>query len=99
MPEPIYEEAGGSFVTVFHDSRQDQGIQKSSEESSEKGSEKSSEKVVSAIKKNSTISAQELAKMLGISSRAVEKHLSILKEKGVIKRLGPDKGGHWEVSD
>jgi ATP-dependent DNA helicase RecG len=61
------------------------------------GSEKSSEKIISAIKKNPNISAQEIAKMLGISSRAVEKNLSKLKEKGVIKRIGPDKGGHWDV--
>ncbi len=49
------------------------------------------------IKKNSAVSAQELAGMLGITSRAVEKHLSKLKEKGIIKRIGPDKGGHWEA--
>jgi len=49
------------------------------------------------IKKNNTISAQYLADMLGITSRAVEKHLSMLKEKGIIKRIGPDKGGHWEL--
>ncbi len=26
-----------------------------------------------------------------------EYHLSKLKEKGVLKRIGQDKGGHWEV--
>ena len=69
----------------------------SSGKSSEKGSEKSSEKIIRAIKRNPTVSAQELAGMIGITSRAVEKHLSKLKEKGVISRMGPDKGGHWEV--
>lgn len=99
LPEPTYEEAGGSFVTVFHNPKPEQGVQKGSEKSSEIGSEKSSEKIITAIKANPTISAQELAQMLGITSRAVEKHLSKLKEKGVIKRIGPDKGGHWKVYD
>ena len=64
---------------------------------SEKSSEKSSEKIIRTIKQNPAVSAQELADMLGITSRAVEKHLSKLKENGVIKRIGPDKGGHWEI--
>ncbi|MCU0666939.1 MAG: hypothetical protein MUF05_07590 [Candidatus Omnitrophica bacterium] len=38
-----------------------------------------------------------MADIVGLSSRAVEKHLSKLKEKGVLRRIGPDKGGHWEV--
>ncbi len=66
-------------------------------EGSEKSSEKSSEKIIGEIKKNPSVSAQELSKTLGITSRAVEKHLSRLKEKGIIKRIGPDKGGHWEI--
>ena len=95
LPEPTYEEAGGGFVTVFHNSKPEQVIQKGSE----RGSETSSERVISEIRENPSISAQELAQMLGITSRAVEKHLSRLKEKGIIKRIGPDFGGHWKVTD
>ncbi len=29
--------------------------------------------------------------------RTVTKHIKNLREQGVIKRVGPDKGGHWEV--
>lgn len=93
LPEPTYEEAGGSFVTVFHNLKPGQGIKKGSETSSET----SSERVISEIRRSPNISAQELAQILGITSRAVEKHLSRLKEKGVIKRIGPDFGGHWEA--
>ena len=97
LPEPAYEEAGASFVAIFHNPNPEKAAQTSSEKSSEKGSEKSSEKIISIITKNPAISAQELAKILDLSSRAVEKHLSKLKEKGVMKRIGPDKGGHWEL--
>ncbi len=34
---------------------------------------------------------------LGLSSRAVEKRIKLLREHDVIRRVGPDKGGHWEV--
>ena len=41
---------------------------------------------------------RKLAKKLGINASAVQKHLDALKVKSVIKRVGPDKGGHWEIS-
>lgn len=63
----------------------------------EKSSEKGSEKIIRVIMENPAVSAQELAKMLDLSSRAIEKHLSKLKAKGVLRRIGPDKGGHWEI--
>jgi len=32
-----------------------------------------------------------------VSSRAVEKRIKTLRENGVIRRIGGDKGGYWEV--
>ena len=32
-----------------------------------------------------------------ISQRKIKENISKLKDKGLIKRIGPDKGGHWEV--
>jgi predicted HTH transcriptional regulator len=49
------------------------------------------------LAENNTASAREAAAALGISRRAVGKHLAALKAKGLLKRIGPDKGGHWEV--
>jgi ATP-dependent DNA helicase RecG len=34
---------------------------------------------------------------LGRKTRAVEKDLKTLQKEGKIKRIGPDKGGYWEV--
>jgi ATP-dependent DNA helicase RecG len=38
-----------------------------------------------------------LAKALEISTRAVEKQIVRLRKEGRLRRIGPDKGGHWEV--
>jgi len=38
-----------------------------------------------------------LAKNLSITDRAIKKQIEKLKAEGRIRRIGPDKGGHWEV--
>ena len=58
---------------------------------------KSREKIVALLAENSKLSAVSLAERIGISAKAVEKHLSNLKADGILKRIGPDKGGHWEI--
>ena len=41
--------------------------------------------------------AKSLAEAIGITAKGVEKQLAKLKAQGVIRRIGPDKGGIWEV--
>ena len=65
--------------------------------SSQKGSQKSSQKIIEMIKQNSEITTQEMADNLGITRRAVAKSIAKLQEQGVVRRVGADKGGHWEV--
>ncbi len=63
----------------------------------EKSVEKSVEKIVNLIKKDSNITQKKLSEKIGLSRRGVEKNIKILKDKKIIKRVGPDKGGHWEI--
>ena len=44
-----------------------------------------------------TCTYDELAGRIGISRRAITKQIKNLRETGKLKRIGPDKGGHWEV--
>lgn len=64
---------------------------------SEKGCQKTAERIVVLLLENSMITQSEMAKALGISRQAVQKHLAKLKSVGRVHRVGPDKGGHWEV--
>jgi len=61
--------------------------------------EKSSEKILSLVRIESTLSAREIAIRLGITQRAVEKQIARLRKEGRLKRVGPAKGGHWDVSE
>ena len=56
------------------------------------------EKILSILEKHPDYSARKLAEVIGITQKAVEKHLSKLKTEGLIRRDGPDKGGKWVVA-
>ena len=38
-----------------------------------------------------------MAECLGISRRTIAKQIDKLKKEEELKRIGPDKAGHWEV--
>ena len=64
---------------------------------SQKSKEKSKEKILQAIENTPYITTSELSQLTGLSISGIEKNLRQLKEQNKIKRIGPDKGGHWEV--
>jgi ATP-dependent DNA helicase RecG len=49
------------------------------------------------IRRDPTITGSRMAKSTGLSRRGIEWNLDALKKQGVLKRVGPTKGGHWEV--
>ena len=59
--------------------------------------EKSRDKIIVFLAENGKLSAAALAEKIGISVKAVEKHLANLKKDGLIEHIGPAKGGHWKV--
>lgn len=59
--------------------------------------ERSRVKIIQLLSEDGKLSAAALAEKLGISAKAVEKHLARLKADGVIERIGAAKGGYWKV--
>ena len=53
--------------------------------------------ILKHLRKNPYMSTRDLAAEIGISAKGVEKQLGILKATGRLRRIGPDKGGKWEV--
>ena len=67
------------------------------EQTTQESVQKSVQKSVEFIREDSTITTQEMANLLGINRSVVARHIKHLQEKGIIRRIGPDKGGHWEI--
>ena len=49
------------------------------------------------IEKHIHITQKELSRRIGITEKNIRNNILILKQKGLLKRVGPDKGGHWEI--
>lgn len=59
----------------------------------------SQRQILLLIAENPHFSKRELAERIGISTTAIDKNIKTLKNRGVLRRVGPDKGGFWEVVD
>ena len=62
-----------------------------------KMSGKVSGKILAAVRSNPDITIPELARLAGVSSRTIERNLQKLQRQGLLRRVGPAKGGHWEL--
>jgi len=70
---------------------------KNAPQKSEKSREKTREKILELVTGNPSITAQEFADSVGLSVKGIEKAIRVLKEQGLLKRVGPDKGGHRDA--
>ena len=53
--------------------------------------------IIREIGKDPFVTAVRLAEVLGISLRKTKENIRKLQKKGFIRRVGPDKGGYWEI--
>ena len=63
----------------------------------QESTQESTQKIIVAIANNPNVTRQELSDIVGITQDGIKKALDGLKRKGLIRRVGPDKGGHWEI--
>jgi predicted HTH transcriptional regulator len=97
----LFDEGIGAQITEHRKSKKKndpiKSSQKTSQKSSQKTQQKTSQKIIELIREDADITTQKMADNIGISRRAVAKAIAKLQAEGIIRRVGPDKGGHWEV--
>jgi ATP-dependent DNA helicase RecG len=88
FPEPVIEyETSGLWVTFPF----------SEEFVARTAGDAAREKILRLITDNPHVSTADLARELGITRKGMEWHINRMKKDGLLKRLGADRGGHWEV--
>lgn len=63
----------------------------------QKSSQKSDQKILAIIRSMPDVTIAELVDATGLSIAGVKKNIRKLKDANFIRRIGPDKGGHWEA--
>jgi ATP-dependent DNA helicase RecG len=96
-PAPEVECEGGEVRFEFSFAPDYLNALAASPETSGKTREKTREKILGLLATEPDISMDSLATQLGISAKGVEWQMRRLRADGAIRRVGPAKGGRWEV--
>lgn len=102
LRDPEFRESGLFFkVTLYKNNRLENEYTKNSrngsQNTSQKDSQNTSQKIIECMKDNPATTIRELSLSTGLSDRGIKNHIYKLKNHGKIRRIGPDRGGHWEV--
>ena len=54
-------------------------------------------RIVSEMRNNPNITTMELITIIGLKKTSIQKYIRILENDGIIKHMGSNKSGHWEV--
>lgn len=100
--EPELLEIGDSFrVNLYRPSYNEVSL--SSLKSSPKGSLKdlnsTQQKIMELLQKNSGITQAEMAEIIKISKRAIQKNIKELVDEDIIERVGSDRKGYWKIKE
>ncbi|MCX6770797.1 MAG: putative DNA binding domain-containing protein [Candidatus Micrarchaeota archaeon] len=100
-PTATFKEVGRQFITVFKRKEATQEkVSETTDEDKLKSTRKVSEKylkLLEVIRTNPTISRKKLAQTLNEPASTILSRLRKLKKDGVLKHVGPARGGKWEV--
>lgn len=54
-------------------------------------------KILKEIHNNHKVTKKELEQFVGISASAIDNNIDVLKNLGLLSRVGSDKGGYWKI--
>ncbi|MDR3112970.1 MAG: putative DNA binding domain-containing protein [Endomicrobium sp.] len=63
----------------------------------QKTAQKTAQKIITAIEDNPHITRQELSVKVNMSADTIKRILAKMKQNNILRRIGPDKGGHWKI--
>lgn len=98
LPEPEIIETAANITVVLYNGKSASASDNSMSNGLSENLSETQQKVLKMIQEKTYTSASKAAEILHISRNSVNTAISVLKEKGLIVRIGKDKGGHWEAS-
>jgi ATP-dependent DNA helicase RecG len=53
--------------------------------------------IIRLIEKNNMLSMQDMANLLNVHEKTIKRDIQKLKQKGLLERIGSDRGGYWKI--
>jgi len=106
-PEPLFEANTSEIIVTFFTGKNDSLNGEFADKFVDKfvnkfvdefvGNE-SQQLIMKLMREQPTVSAKRIAECIGITQRGVQKNIEILKEAGLVKRIGTTRKGRWVVA-
>lgn len=97
--EPELLEIGDSFRVNLYRPSYDESSPKSSPKSSSKDLNSTQQKIVELIQENPKITQAEMAGIIALSKRAIQKSIKELVDADIIEREGSARKGYWKIKE
>ena len=107
IPEPEYTVHARDIMLMFKAAssgfqgnvteKVTENVVETTQKTTRKTTRKTTQKIIELIRNYPEITKEELAEKCGVTSDGIKWQLKKLKSQGIIRRVGPDKGGHWEI--
>lgn len=95
--KPVFKSTPTQFQTIIFASSDKQNVGDFVGNISETKLTERQQKILNLIKESPTISAKRMSETLSVTTRTIERDLSLMKKAGVLKREGKDNNGVWRV--
>lgn len=97
--KPVFKSTPTQFQTIIFASSDNQNVGDFVGDMSETKLTERQQKILNLIKESPTISAKQMSETLSVTTRTIERDLSMMKKAGVLKREGKDNNGVWIIID
>ena len=56
-------------------------------------------KIIAKLQKNPYMTQKELSEIIGISLKSIKENMKKMQENNILRRVGADKNGYWEITE
>ena len=97
--KPMFKSTPTQFQTIIFASSDTFNVGDHDGDMSETKLTERQHQILNLIKESPTITGKQMSETLSVSQRTIERDLSTLQKKGVLKREGKDNDGKWVISE
>ena len=97
--KPVFKSTPTQFQTIIFASSDTQNVGDHDGDVSETKLTERQQKILNLIKISPTITGKQMSETLSVSQRTIERDLSALQKKGILKHEGKDNDGKWVISE